>query len=151
MIYGLAEIIQDNKVVQIKRDRNSLLQMFRDMIKLEEITVSDCFRLGKEQPHKSGPFVFFISSPWHHKIIFFVIEKGKNSNMYIKEFMNFADYQNERKFLKCNYELSSLMQKEKSEFKIKAGSLVFGTYTIDCNKQLQSECGRILDKGNSSS
>ena len=65
--------------------------------------------------------------------------------------MNYADYQNERKILQCRHELSSLMQKEKSEFKIKAGSLVFGTYTIDCNKQLQSESDRIFDRRNSSS
>ena len=43
------------------------------------------------------------------------------------------------------------MQKEKSEFKIKSESLVFGTYTIDCNKEVQSECDRTLGKGNSSS
>ena len=31
------------------------------------------------------------------------------------------------------------MQKEKSDFKIKAGSHVFGIYTIDFNKKVQSE------------
>ena len=47
--------------------------------------------------------------------------------MYIKEFLNYADYQNEKKILKYRYDLSSLMQEEKSELKIKAGSIVFGT------------------------
>ena len=69
--------------------------------------------------------------------------------MYIKEFMNYADCQNERKNLKHRYDVSSLMQKEKPEFKIKAGSLVFGTYTIDCQKEVQSEWDRILGKENS--
>ena len=58
--------------------------------------------------------------------------------------MNYADYQNERKILKYRYDLSSLMQKEKLKFKIKAGRLLFGTYTIDCNKEVQSECDQIL-------
>ena len=117
VIYGLAENIQDDKVVQIERDRNSLLQMFRDRMELKEITVSDCFRLLKEQPYNSRPLVFYIPSPWHHKLIFLSLRKLKNSNMYIKEFMNYADYQNERKILKYRYNLSTLMQKEKSEFK----------------------------------
>ena len=30
--------------------------------------------------------------------------------------------------------------KEISEFKINSGSLVFGTHTIDCNTEVQSEC-----------
>ena len=59
VIYGLAEKIQDDKVVQIEKDRNSLLQMFRDRMELKEITVSDCFRLGNEQPQRSRPLVFF--------------------------------------------------------------------------------------------
>ena len=50
VIYGLAENIQDDQLEQIGRDRNSLLQMFRDRRELEENIVSDCFRLGTEQP-----------------------------------------------------------------------------------------------------
>ena len=114
MIYGLADNIQDDKVVQIERDRNSYLQMFRDRTDLKEITVSDCFRHGKEQPNKSRPLVFYIPSPWHHKLIFLSLRKLNNSNMYIKEF---TDYQNERKILKYRYDFSTLMQKEKSELK----------------------------------
>ena len=38
-----------------------------------------------------------------------------------------------KKILKYGYDLSSLMQKEKSVLKIKAGSLVFGPYTSDYN------------------
>ena len=63
MINGLAENKQDNKVVQFERDRNSLLQMFRDRMEFKEITVSDSVRLGKEQPYKSRPLVFYIQSP----------------------------------------------------------------------------------------
>ena len=63
MIYGLAEIIQDNKVVQFERDRNSLLQMFRDRVEFKEITVSDSLRIGKEQPYISRPLVFYIPYP----------------------------------------------------------------------------------------
>ena len=54
--------------------------------------------------------------------------------MYIKEYMSYQDYQNESRVLKNRYDLSSLMQNEKSNFKMKAGSLVFGTYTIEYNK-----------------
>ena len=43
------------------------------------------------------------------------------------------------------------MQKEKSEFKLKAGSLVFGFYATDCNKEVQSESDTILGEDNSSS
>ena len=56
-----------------------------------------------------------------------------------------------KKILKYGYDLSSLMQKEKSVLKIKAGSIVFGLYTSDYNKEVQNECDRIRDKGNSSS
>ena len=126
VIYVLTENIEDDKQVQIEKDRNSLLQMFRDTMELEAITVSDCFRLGKEQPDESRPLIFYI--PWHHKFIFLSLRKLKKSKMYIKELMSYADayYQNERKILKYRYDLSSLKQKEKSEFKIKARSLVFG-------------------------
>ena len=75
VINGLAEIKQDNKVVQFERDRNSLLQMFRDRMEIKEITVSDSLRLGKEQPYKSRPLVFHIPSPWHLKLIFSHWEK----------------------------------------------------------------------------
>ena len=37
------------KVVQTERDINSLLLMLRDMMEVKETTVSNCFRLGKEQ------------------------------------------------------------------------------------------------------
>ena len=42
------------------------------------------------------------------------------------------------------------MQK-KSDFKIRAGSLAFRNYTIDCNKEVHSEFDRVLGKGYSSS
>ena len=38
--------------------------------------------------------------------------------MYIKEFMDYADYQYEKKILKYRYNLSSLMQKEKSKINL---------------------------------
>ena len=65
--------------------------------------------------------------------------------------MKFLDYQTEKKTLKYRYDLSSLIYKKKTEFKIKSGSLVFSTYTIDCNKEVKSECDRNLGKANSSS
>ena len=46
VIYGLAEKKQDKKVVQNERERNSLLQMFRDRMELKQVTVSDYFRLS---------------------------------------------------------------------------------------------------------
>ena len=65
--------------------------------------------------------------------------------MYIKEFINYAENQSDRKILKYRYNLRYLMQKN-STFKIEGGSLVFGIYTIDCNKEGQSECDRNLGK-----
>ena len=47
-IYVLAEKLQGNKVVQNEKDRNSLLQFFRDSMEIKQITVSDYFRLGKD-------------------------------------------------------------------------------------------------------
>ena len=58
VIYGLTEKIQDDKFVQIEREIISLQRMFRDRRELKEITVSDCFRIGKQQPNNSRPFVF---------------------------------------------------------------------------------------------
>ena len=46
VIYGLVENIQDVQFVQTERDRNSLLQMFKDKMELKETTVKECFRLG---------------------------------------------------------------------------------------------------------
>ena len=108
--------------------------MFRDKMEFKKITVSDCFRPGKKQPYKSRSLVSYIPSPCYHTLIFLSLRKLKNSNMYIKEFMSYPDYQNESRVLKNRYDLSSLMQNEKSKFKMKAGSLVFGTYTIEYNK-----------------
>ena len=42
----------------------------------KEKTVSDCFRLGKEQPDKPRTLVFYVPCPWYHKLIF-VIEKAR--------------------------------------------------------------------------
>ena len=50
VIYVLTENIENDEQVQIEKDRNSLLQIFRDRMELKAITVSDCLRLGKEQP-----------------------------------------------------------------------------------------------------
>ena len=112
-----------------------MLQKFKDRMELKEITVSDCFKLGKEQPYKSKPLVVYIPSSWHHKrILFWSLRKLKNSSIYIKELMNYADYQNERKILKYNYDLSSLMQK-KSEFKMKVGSLVLALTQFTVTKR----------------
>ena len=44
VIYGLAENIQDDKVVQTERDRNSLLQIFRGKMELKK---NNCERLFK--------------------------------------------------------------------------------------------------------
>ena len=66
---------------------------------LKQTSVSDCFRLGIEQPYKLTLLVIYNPSPWHHKLFFLSLRKLKNLIMYIKEFMNYADYQNERKIL----------------------------------------------------
>ena len=100
MINGLAKKIHDVKVVQIERDRNSLLQKFRHRMKFEEKTLSDNFRLGKEHSYKARILDFYIPSPWYRKLIFRSIKKPKNSNQYIKQFTKYADYQNEKIFLK---------------------------------------------------
>ena len=42
------------------------------------------------------------------------------------------------------------MKNEKLKFKKEAGNLVFGTYTINCHKEVQSEYDPFLGKINSS-
>ena len=146
VIYGLAENKQEDKIVQKEKNRNRLLQKLRDRMELKEITVSDCFKLGKEQPYKLKPLVFYIHSTWHHKRnLFWSLRKLKNSIIYIKELFNYADYQNERKILKYKYDLSSLMQK-KSEFKIKAGSLVLALTQFTVTKRFNRSVIELLVK-----
>ena len=101
-------------------------------MELKENTVSDCFRLGKEQAYKSRSLVFYIPSACHHRPIFLSLRKLKSSSMYIRDKTIYADYQIKRKNLKYKYDLNFFMQKEKSEFKTKAGSLVFGSHAIGC-------------------
>ena len=86
----------------------------------------------KEQAYKSRSLVFYIPSACHHRPIFLSLRKLKSSSMYIRDKTIYADYQIKRKNLKYKYDLNFFMQKEKSEFKTKAGSLVFGSHAIGC-------------------